>query len=108
MASAALFRRPASQSEVRRLPTHSSRGRTLPAREANPETATGGFLLPRYSFTPRSRPGMVDARDAYLTGELAGLWRLSHDHICRAASELGRNATLEAVHKKAVELQEAA
>ena len=63
------------------------------------------LLLPRLSLSPKSKPGMVDARDPYVTGALSTEWGISHDHICRAASELGRNATTEAVHKRALELR---
>jgi hypothetical protein len=51
---------------------------------------------------------MVDPRDVYLTGDLSAQWGISHDHICRAATELGRNATVEAVHKRAAELRDEA
>jgi len=50
---------------------------------------------------------MVDPRDVYLTGELSSRWGVSHDLICRAATELGRNATIEAVHERALKLREA-
>lgn len=66
------------------------------------------MLLPRSPPIPASKPGMVDPRDVYLTAELSGQWGIHHDHICRAATQLGRNATIEAVHRRAVQLREAA
>jgi hypothetical protein len=78
------------------------RGRRAPARPCEP------FVAPRLPLIPVSKPGMVDPRDVYLTGELSSQWGISHHHICRAATELGRNATIEAVHERALELREAA
>lgn len=63
------------------------------------------LLLPRLSLIPKSKPGMVDPRDPYVTGALSTEWGISHDHICRAASQLGRNATTEAVRKRALDLR---
>jgi hypothetical protein len=56
---------------------------------------------------PKSKRGMVDPRDIYLTGALADKCGVNIAVVCQAATELGpEKATEEAVCRRALELRD--
>jgi hypothetical protein len=73
-------------------------------KRARPRTTEARWRSP---LQARHEHGIVKPGDVLVTGELSRHWGISRDYVCAAARELGEQATVAAVHARAVALQSA-
>lgn len=64
--------------------------------------------MKRLPGIPKSRKGHVDPLDIYLVNELADRCHVNANVVIRAAEEMGKKATVDAVCRRALELRDAA